>query len=66
MKIDRPRIRWLVWPIVLVCVVFGWSGGKKLVGESYDEAKVRASDMKASRGQLPTDAEDAAPPEHPA
>jgi uncharacterized membrane protein YbhN (UPF0104 family) len=47
--------------IVLVCVVFGWSGGKKLVGESYDEAKVRASDMKASRGQLPTDEEDAAP-----
>ena len=47
--------------IVIVCVVFGWSGGKKLVGESYDEAKVRASEMKASRGQLPTDEEDAAP-----
>ncbi len=46
--------------IVLVCVVFGWSGGKKLVGESYDEAKVKASEMKSSRGKLPT-GEDADP-----
>jgi uncharacterized membrane protein YbhN (UPF0104 family) len=47
--------------IVLVCIVFGWSGGRKLVSESYDEAKVKAAEMKASRGQLPTDEEDAAP-----
>ena len=52
--------------IVLVCIVFGWSGGKKLVRESYDDAKVKASEMRTSRGQLPTDDEDAAPPEHPA
>ena len=52
--------------IVLVCIVFGWSGGRKLVGESYDEAKVKAAEMKASRGQLPTDEENAAPPERPA
>jgi uncharacterized membrane protein YbhN (UPF0104 family) len=51
--------------IVLVCIVFGWSGGKKLVRESYDDAKVKASEMRASRGQLPTDADDAAPPETP-
>jgi len=44
--------------IVLVCVVFGWSGGRKLVGESYDEAKVKATEMRASRGQLPGEPED--------
>jgi uncharacterized membrane protein YbhN (UPF0104 family) len=44
--------------ILLVCVVFGWSGGRKLVSESYDEAKVKASEMKASRGQLPAEPED--------
>jgi uncharacterized membrane protein YbhN (UPF0104 family) len=55
----------MVFAIVLVCIVFGWSGGKKLVRESYDDAKVKASEMKASRGRLPTDDDDddAAPPE---
>jgi uncharacterized membrane protein YbhN (UPF0104 family) len=52
--------------IVLVCIVFGWSGGRKLVSESYDEAKVKAAEMKASRGQLPTDDGDVVPPEQPA
>jgi uncharacterized membrane protein YbhN (UPF0104 family) len=37
--------------IILVCVVFGWSGGSKLVKESYDEAKVKAGEMKTSRGK---------------
>jgi uncharacterized membrane protein YbhN (UPF0104 family) len=46
--------------IVLVCVVFGWSGGKKLVRESYDEAKVKAVEMKESRGAMLGD--DEAPP----
>jgi uncharacterized membrane protein YbhN (UPF0104 family) len=36
--------------IILVCMVFGWSGGRKLVKESYDEAKVKAVEMKDSRG----------------
>jgi uncharacterized membrane protein YbhN (UPF0104 family) len=36
--------------ILLVCVVFGWAGGKKLVRESYDDAKVKATEMKKSRG----------------
>ena len=37
--------------ILLVCWVFGWSGGRQLVGESYAEAKTRAADMKAERRQ---------------
>jgi uncharacterized membrane protein YbhN (UPF0104 family) len=37
--------------VVLICVVFGWSGGSKLVKESYSDAKVKASEMKASRGK---------------
>ncbi len=38
--------------IILVCWVFGWSGGKALVRESYDEAKVKAAEMKESRGAM--------------
>ena len=37
--------------VVLVCIVFGWSGGSKLVKESYTDAKVKAGEMKAQRGQ---------------
>ena len=37
--------------VVLVCVVFGWSGGSKLVKDSYADAKVKASEMKSSRGK---------------
>ena len=37
--------------MVLICVVFGWSGGSKLVKDSYVDAKGRAADMKASRGK---------------
>jgi uncharacterized membrane protein YbhN (UPF0104 family) len=36
--------------VVLICIVFGWSGGSKLVRESYSGAKERASEMKAKRG----------------
>jgi hypothetical protein len=38
--------------IVLICLVFGWSGGSKLVRESYDDAKVKAAEMKANRGEM--------------
>ena len=31
-------------------MVFGWSGGSKLVKDSYSDAKDKASEMKASRG----------------
>jgi uncharacterized membrane protein YbhN (UPF0104 family) len=37
--------------VVLVCVVFGWSGGSKLVRDSYADAKVKAGEMKANRGK---------------
>jgi uncharacterized membrane protein YbhN (UPF0104 family) len=37
--------------VVLICIVFGWSGGSKLVRESYEGAKVKAADVKASRGK---------------
>ena len=35
--------------IILVCWVFGWTGGKKLIGESYADAKLRSAQMKADR-----------------
>ena len=37
--------------IVVICIVFGWSGGSKLVKDSYTDAKEKASEMKASRGK---------------
>ena len=33
--------------IILVTWAFGWSGGKKLVGTSYTDAKEKAADQKA-------------------
>jgi uncharacterized membrane protein YbhN (UPF0104 family) len=41
----------VVFAVVLICMVFGWSGGSKLVKDSYADAKERASEMKASRGK---------------
>ena len=41
----------VAFAVVLICVVFGWSGGSKLVKDSYVDAKERAADMKASRGK---------------
>jgi len=35
--------------IILVVIVFGWTGGKQLVGGAYDDAKERAADMKEQR-----------------
>jgi len=35
--------------IVIVCIVFGWSGGSKLVKDSYGEAKEKKSDMSEQR-----------------
>jgi len=37
--------------LVLVCVVFGWTGGSKLVRESYSDAKEKAAEMKEDRGK---------------
>jgi len=38
--------------IVLICLVFGWSGGSKLVHDSYEDAKVKAAEMKANRKDM--------------
>jgi len=35
--------------IVLICVVFGWQGGSKLVKDSYSDAKVKKEEMSAER-----------------
>jgi len=35
--------------IVLVILVFGWTGGKLLVGQSYTDAKVKVEEQKAQR-----------------
>jgi len=41
----------VLFAIVLVCWVFGWSGGKQLVESSYAEAKVKSRELKESRKQ---------------
>lgn len=35
--------------IILICVVFGWSGGSKLVKDSYEDAKERKTEMSEQR-----------------
>jgi uncharacterized membrane protein YbhN (UPF0104 family) len=35
--------------IVLICIVFGWSGGTQLVRESYEDAKEKKSEMTEQR-----------------
>jgi uncharacterized membrane protein YbhN (UPF0104 family) len=39
----------VLFALVLVVLVFGWTGGKELVGSSYGQAKEKASEMKADR-----------------
>jgi uncharacterized membrane protein YbhN (UPF0104 family) len=39
----------VLFAVVLVCWVFGWSGGSKLVKESYVDAKVKAQEQKEKR-----------------
>jgi uncharacterized membrane protein YbhN (UPF0104 family) len=39
----------VLFATVLVVLVFGWTGGKQLVGGAYVDAKERAADMKAAR-----------------
>ena len=36
---------------MLVVCVFGWTGGKQLVGQSYTDAKAQAADMKEQRAE---------------
>ena len=35
--------------ILLICVVFGWQGGSKLVKDSYSDAKVKKEEMSSDR-----------------
>ena len=37
--------------VVLVILVFGWTGGKLLVGQSYVDAKAKVADQKAQRAE---------------
>ena len=39
----------VLFALILVVLVFGWAGGKELVGSSYADAKQKAVDMKADR-----------------
>jgi uncharacterized membrane protein YbhN (UPF0104 family) len=39
----------MILGIALVVWAFGWSGGKKLVGDSYEEAKQKAAEQQAAR-----------------
>jgi uncharacterized membrane protein YbhN (UPF0104 family) len=39
----------LIFAVILVSWVFGWSGGKELVESSYQDAKVRSREMKEKR-----------------
>jgi len=39
----------ILFGIIVLCIAFGWSGGKLLVGKSYADAKVKAAEQKAAR-----------------
>ena len=39
----------VLFAVIVVSWVFGWSGGKALVESSYDEAKVKSRELKAKR-----------------
>jgi hypothetical protein len=38
-----------IYAFVLVILIFGWTGGRLLVTDSYSDAKVKAAEMKAER-----------------
>jgi hypothetical protein len=41
--------------IVLTLLVFGWTGGKQLVGDSYSDAKGKVAEQKAQRAEKKAD-----------
>ena len=47
----------VVFAIVLVCWVFGWSGGRALVESSYADAKVKSREMKERRKRKKADSD---------
>ena len=50
------RVMATIVGLLLVVLIFGWTGGKLLVSQSYADAKVKAKEMKDSRrkGDEPT------------
>jgi hypothetical protein len=48
----------MIMAIALVAVVFGWQGGRQLVESSYDDAKVKVSELREQRREQ-RDADDA-------
>ena len=41
----------VLFAVVLVVFVFGWTGGKLLVGQSYTDAKVKVAEQKEQRAE---------------
>jgi glycosyltransferase 2 family protein len=41
----------VIFALIAVVYVFGWTGGKQLVGDSYVDAKARTSEMREQRRQ---------------
>jgi hypothetical protein len=39
----------VLFALILVCVVFGWSGGSTLIKQSYTDAKEKAREQKENR-----------------
>jgi uncharacterized membrane protein YbhN (UPF0104 family) len=39
----------VIFAVLMVCWVFGWSGGKQLIESSYADAKVKSRELKAKR-----------------
>jgi hypothetical protein len=39
------------YALLLVVLIFGWTGGKLLVSQSYADAKVKAREMKDAKGK---------------
>ena len=50
----------IVFAVVMVSWVFGWTGGKALVRSSYDDAKVKSREMKERRKRKREDEPDQA------
>jgi uncharacterized membrane protein YciS (DUF1049 family) len=39
----------VLFALILVVLVFGWTGGKLLVGQSYTDAKVKVAEQREER-----------------
>ena len=39
----------VVFAVIMISWVFGWSGGKDLVKSSYEQAKVKSAELKEQR-----------------